>query len=53
MTAGAYEILFTYPGQKYAYIDTGVLSLSAGQIRTVVGLNTASGSTAAVLSDLN
>jgi hypothetical protein len=53
MTVGAYEILFTYPGQKYAYIDTGVLSLSAGQIRTVVGLNTASGSTAAVLSDLN
>jgi hypothetical protein len=53
ITAGAYEILFTYPGQKNAYIDTGVLSLSAGQIRTVVGLNTSTSSTAAVLSDLN
>jgi hypothetical protein len=53
MTAGAYEIVFTYPGQKNAYIDTGVLSLSAGQIRTVVGLNTSTSYTAAVLSDLN
>jgi hypothetical protein len=52
MTAGAYEIVFTYPGQKNAYIDT-VLSLSAGQIRTVVGLNTTTSYTAAVLSDLN
>jgi hypothetical protein len=53
MTAAAYEIVFTYPGQKNAYIDTGVLSLSAGQIRTVVGLNTSTSYTAAVLSDLN
>jgi hypothetical protein len=53
IAAGAYEILFTYPGQKNTYIDTGVLSLTAGQIRTVVGLNTSTSSTAAVLSDLN
>jgi hypothetical protein len=53
MAGAAYEIVFTYPGQKNAYIDTGVLSLSAGQIRTVVGLNTSTSYTAAVLSDLN
>jgi hypothetical protein len=51
--AGSYQVQFTLPGQKFAYIDTGVLSLSSGQIRTVVGLNTSTGYTAAILPDLN
>jgi hypothetical protein len=51
--SGSYQIQFTLPGQKFAYIDTGVQSLSSGQIRTVVGLNTSSGYTAAILADLN
>src|SRR6266566_1758520 len=47
VAAGTYQVEFTLPGQKYPYIDTGVLSLSSGQIRTVVGMNTSSGYTAA------
>ena len=53
VAAGTYQVEFTLPGQKYPYIDTGVLSLSSGQIRTVVGMNTSSGYTAAILADLN
>jgi hypothetical protein len=53
VAAGSYQIEFTQPGQKFAFIDTGVLSLSSGQIRTVVGLNTSSSYTAAILADLN
>lgn len=51
--SGSYQVEFTLPGQKFAYIDTGVISLSSGQIRTVVGLNTANGYTAAILADLH
>jgi hypothetical protein len=53
VAAGTYQVEFTLPGQKFAYIDTGVLSLSSGQIRTVVGMNTSSGYTATILADLN
>jgi hypothetical protein len=53
VAAGSYQIEFTQPGQKFAFIDTGVLSLSSGQVRTVVGLNTSSSYTAAILADLN
>ena len=53
VAAGTYQVEFTLPGQKYPYIDTGVLSLASGQIRTVVGMNTSSGYTAAILADLN
>jgi hypothetical protein len=53
VAAGTYQVEFTLPGQKLAYIDTGVLNLSSGQIRTVAGMNTSSGYTAAILADLN
>lgn len=54
LPAGSYEIFFTLPGQKFTYIDSGALSFSAGQVRTVLGLNGASGGfTSAVLADVN
>ena len=54
ITAGTYEVYFTLAGQKRAYIDSGPLAFNASQVRTLVGLNGASGAyTDAVLSDLN
>lgn len=43
LTAGSYEVVFTSVGQKQRVIDTGSLALSAGQVRTLVGLNSQSG----------
>jgi len=52
--AGTYRVWFTQPGQKFIFIDSGPLPLSAGQIRSVVGLNNSFGSfSSTVLSDLN
>lgn len=54
MSAGTYEIYFTPTGQKTASIDSGAISFSSGQVRTVVGLNGSNGGyTAAVLDDVN
>lgn len=54
LSAGSYEVIFTVPGQTFAVIDSSSLSFSAGQIRTIVGLDGQSGGfTSAVLSDLN
>jgi hypothetical protein len=54
LAAGNYEVYFTLTGQKLAYIDSGPQNWSAGQVRTVVGLNgESSGYTATVLDDLN
>jgi hypothetical protein len=54
LTPGDYEIYFTSPGQKFINLDSGVLSFTAGQIRTLVGLNGQSGGyTSTVLADLN
>lgn len=54
LTAGTYRVWLTAPGQKFPFVDSGALTLNAGQIRTVVGLNTAFGAySAVVLSDLN
>lgn len=54
LSAGNYEVYFTLTGQKLAYIDSGPQSWSAGQVRTVVGLNgESSGYTSTVLDDLN
>ena len=39
LTAGNYEIELTSVGQKFAVVDTGSLTFSAGQVRTFVGLN--------------
>ena len=54
LSAGTYEIYFTPTGQKTASIDSGALSFSSGQVRTIVGLNGSNGGyTTAVLDDLN
>lgn len=52
--AGTYEIYFTPTGQKTASIDSGAISFSSGEVRTVVGLNGSNGGfTTTVLDDLN
>jgi Domain of unknown function (DUF4397) len=54
LSAGTYEVYFTQPGQKSAIIDSGPLTFTSQQIRTVVGLDGQSGGfETAVLSDLN
>jgi len=54
LAAGTYEIYFTPTGQKTASIDSGAISFSSGEVRTVVGLNGSNGGfTTAVLDDLN
>jgi len=54
LAAGSYEVIFTQPGQTFAVIDSNPLSFSAGQIRSIVGLDGQGGGfTTAVLSDLN
>jgi len=52
LAAGSYQIIFTEAGQKIPLVNSGSLSFSAGQIRTVVSLDFGTYSTA-VLSDLN
>ena len=54
LSAGTYEVYFTQPGQKSAMIDSGPLTFTSQQIRTVVGLDgQLGGFETAVLSDLN
>src|ERR1019366_362406 len=54
LAAGTYEIYFTPTGQKTASIDSGAISFSSGEVRTVVGLNGSNGGfTTTVLDDLN
>jgi Domain of unknown function (DUF4397) len=54
MTAANYEIISTVATQKIPQIDSGSLSLAAGQIRTFVSLNSpAGGFTEAVLDEVN
>lgn len=55
MASGSYEIFFTAPGlPSVIYVDTGSLSFSAGQNRTVALVPTATGSFSFVtLADLN
>jgi hypothetical protein len=54
LTAGNYEIIYAFAGQKITTIDSGAQSLSAGQIRTFVGLNGQSGGfTDTILADVN
>jgi hypothetical protein len=53
LTPGSYAIFFTAPGQKSPLIDSGAQTLNAGQVRTVVGLNSQLGGyTSIVLPDL-
>jgi len=52
--AGSYQVYITQTGDKTIQFDSGVLSLSAGQIRTAVALDAPGGGlTAIVLKDLN
>ena len=54
LAAANYEIELTSVGQKFAVVDTGTLTFSAGQVRTFVGLNNPSGGfTYAMLQDVN
>jgi hypothetical protein len=54
LAAGTYEIVLTPVGQKFPAIDTGSLSFSSGQVRTLVGLNSQSGGfTDTILQDVN
>jgi hypothetical protein len=54
LNAGTYEVFFTGPGSKFAYIDSGSISLGAGEVRTLVGLDGPNGGfTSVTLSDLN
>jgi hypothetical protein len=52
LTAGSYNVFFTAPGTKFAFISTGTLSLTSGQIRTLVTLNAQGGGfTSTTLTD--
>lgn len=54
LAAGTYEVFLTFAGTKIVAVDSGALSLSAGQIRTVAALaNLGGGSSGVVLADLN
>ena len=54
LTAGTYEVFLTVPGTKNAYVSSGPLVLTGGEIRTMVALNGAgTGFTALILADLN
>lgn len=54
LTAGSYEVYFTIAGQQVIQVDSGQLTFSSGQIRTLVLLdNFGSGFTSALLADLN
>jgi hypothetical protein len=53
-TTTSFEVLFTEPGSSLAFLTTGAISLTSGQNRTVVALNSLNGGfTFATLADLN
>lgn len=54
LTAGSYEVFFAPAGLKTFTIDSGPLSFTADQIRTIVGLDGQTGGfTSSVIADLN
>lgn len=54
LTGGSYKIVLTPVGQKFTAVDTGSLTLSSGQVRTFVGLNSQLGGFSyAMLQDVN
>jgi hypothetical protein len=54
LAAGDYDVLFTVPGQKFINLDSGKLTLSAGQIRTLLALNNPAGAfMSTLLTDTN
>lgn len=54
LAAGSYEVFFTVPGTASSFIDSGPITFSAGQVRTMVALDgLAGGFTFSTLADLN
>ena len=54
LAAGSYEVVFTETGQTVPVISSGSLTFTAGQVRSIVGLDGAvTGYTTAVLTDMN
>jgi uncharacterized protein DUF4397 len=53
LVPGNYEIYFTPAGQKTVVTDSGALTLHAGQVRTVVALDSAGGFASTTLADVN
>jgi len=54
LTAGTYEIFLTAPGTKNAYLSTGQITLTSGQIRTIVAINGPTGGYSSItLADLD
>ena len=54
LSAGSYSIVFTPPGSLFARFNTGDIAFVAGQNRTIVALNSTTGSfTIGTLKDLN
>ena len=54
LAAGDYEVFFTTPGQKFINLDSGKLTFSAGQIRTLLALNNPAGAfMSTLLTDAN
>jgi hypothetical protein len=54
LVAANYRVFFTSPGSKNVSLDSGMLTLSAAQIRTLLALNnTAGGFESTLLSDAN
>jgi len=54
LAAGDYEVFFTAPGQKFINLDSGKLTFSAEQIRTLLALNNPAGAfMSTLLTDAN
>jgi Domain of unknown function (DUF4397) len=54
LAAGDYEVFFTEPGTQIVSLDSGSLTFSSGQVRTMLALNNPSGAfMSTVLSDAN
>ena len=53
LAAGSYQVIFTFAGNPSPVISSNPQTFSAGQIRSIVGLDGQGGFTTAVLADLN
>lgn len=54
LAAGDYHVIFTVPNQKFTNLDSGKLTIAAGAVRTVLGLNNpVGGFESTILTDKN
>ncbi len=54
LAAGNYRVFFTEPGQKFINLDSGLLTLSSGQVRSLLALNNPGGAfMSTLLTDAN